>query len=188
MDAFFDQPAVLVVAIFLARIGDVSLSTLRTILVFRGHRYIAAGIGFFETLLWLAAAAKVLQNLDTWYLAVAYAAGFASGNIVGIWLESKLAMGVELVRAVSKNPSVDLAKRLNAQGYDVVQLAGSRSGGPVEVLLVVEKRRRIRNLLRFIDQVDPEAYCTVSDVKERASQYHGAPEGPGLPPPTAKRK
>lgn len=173
MIELLDHPAVLVVGIFLARVVDVSLGTLRTILVFRGRRYTAAMIGFFEVLVWLAAASKVIQNLDTWYLAVAYAGGFASGNIVGIYLEGKLALGSALVRAVSPNPHVELSEQLTEQGYDVIELAGESEGRPVEVLLVVERRRGIPTLLRAIDRADPDAWYTITDVKEDASQYVG---------------
>jgi uncharacterized protein YebE (UPF0316 family) len=90
-------PWLLALAIFSARIVDVSLGTLRTIVVFRGYPIVAAVLGFFEILVWLVAAGQVFQNLGAWYLAIAYAGGFAAGNIVGMWFESKLAMGSELV-------------------------------------------------------------------------------------------
>ena len=166
MHELFENPLVLVLAIFLARVVDVSLGTIRTIFVFRGHQYIAALIGFVEILIWVFAASRVIQNLDTWYLAVAYAGGFAVGNIVGIHLERKLAIGTELVRAVSNDRSVELAKQLRFQGYEVVELSGMGDDSPVEVLLVVEKRKGVPALLRYIDATDPSAYYTVSDVKD----------------------
>lgn len=165
--AFLEQfPAFLAVFIFLARIGDVSLGTLRTILLFRGHKVYAAGLGFIEVLLWLAAAGLVFQNLGEWYLAIAYAGGFATGNYIGVWLESKLALGVELVRAISENRRIDLAGCLRERGYSVIEVTGSGAHAlPVEVLLVVERRREVPRLLRAIFEVDPEAKCTTSDVR-----------------------
>ncbi|MEZ6195614.1 MAG: DUF2179 domain-containing protein [Planctomycetota bacterium] len=165
----------LVVAIFCARVADVSLSTVRTILVFRGRKYLAAAIGFFEVMIWLMAASRVLQNLDAWYLAVAYAGGFAAGNIVGIFLEGKLAIGSELVRAVSHNPDVDLASELARQGYSFVEIPGRSGDDQVEILLLVEKRKRIPHLLEAIDRHDPSAYYTITDVKEHASSYVRTP-------------
>lgn len=166
MQWLHEQPALFVAVVFFARVLDVSLGTLRTILVFRAYWFLAAAIGFVEVLIWITAAGQVLTNLDRWYLAVAWAGGFATGNAVGIWLESKLAMGSELVRAISANPAVALASRLREQSYSVVELAGRGDAGqPVEVLLLVEKRRRLPGVLDLIDRTDPDAVYTISDVK-----------------------
>lgn len=166
MDFLADHPVLLSVAVFCARVVDVSLGTLRVILVFRAYRAAAALIGFVEVLLWILAAGAVLRDLSAWYVAVAYAAGFATGNYVGIWLESKLALGMELVRAVSKSPDVALATRLREEGFSVTELDGQDDHGtPVEVLLVVEERRRLPRLLRAIEAADPDAIYTRSDVK-----------------------
>lgn len=71
LDFASEYPLVMVSLIFFARILDVSIGTVRTILVFRSHRIWAAVLGFFEVLIWLVAAGSVIQNLDTWYLAIA---------------------------------------------------------------------------------------------------------------------
>jgi uncharacterized protein YebE (UPF0316 family) len=167
--SLIDAPAwILAPAIFFARIVDVSMGTLRTIFVFRGFRLWAATIGFFEILLWLSAAGQVFTNLDRWYLAVAYAGGFAAGNIVGSWIESKVAMGHELARIVSPSPTTDLAGILRTNGYDAVKLEGSDGrGGRVEVLLVVETRREMPRLLDLVHRSDPSALWTLNDVKRR---------------------
>jgi len=192
MDQLIDSPVLLCFAIFGARVLDVSLGTLRTILVFRAHRALAAMLGFVEVLIWVAAAGHVLQNLDEWYLAVSYAAGFATGNVVGIWLESKLAVGVQLVRAVSPNPEIPLAQHLRDDGYSVIALSGRGGGGvPVEVLLIEERRRRLPGLLRRIEHVDPDAVCTASDVKTLRTGKVVPATGFGLAdavPITIKRK
>jgi uncharacterized protein YebE (UPF0316 family) len=164
-----DHPLILVVAIFLARVADVTLGTLRTIVVFKGHRLLAAVLGFFEIMIWLHAAGQVIRNLDAWYLTVAYASGFATGNIVGSWLESKLAMGLELVRIMSLDPGVHLAGRLRERGYEVTALSGVENDSqPVEVLLLIERRRKVPQLLREVAAIDPTAACTTNDIKRPA--------------------
>ncbi len=160
------HPVWLAPAIFLLRIGDVSLGTVRTISVIRGHRALAAFIGFFEVLIWLTAVGQVLGHLDRWYLVIAYAAGFATGNLVGIVLESALAMGDAVVRAISPNREVALAKVLRAGDYFVTALEGTGANGlPVEVLFVVTKRRNLPKLLALIEKADPLAFCTIEDVR-----------------------
>jgi len=178
MHLLADHPGLLAFLIFLMRLCDVSLGTVRTILVVRGYRAGAVFIAFFEVLLWVTAVGQVLHNLDEWYLAIAYAAGFAAGNWAGMWLEAKLALGQELVRAISRNPEVSLASRLREDDYDVTELAGRGSEGAVEVLLVVERRRRVPALLRLIRDHDPSALCTLSDVRHP----------PGAPRPRPRRR
>lgn len=168
MELFHDLPWLLAPIIFFARICDVSLDTVRLILVVRSYRGLATAIGFLEILIWVTAAGLVFRNLGHWYLAIAYAAGFATGNFVGIWLEQRLAMGLELVRTVSENLDINLANRLRAHGYSVIELAGKGDGNvQVEVLLIVERRRKVPALLKAIHEEDPAAFWTITDVKRQ---------------------
>lgn len=167
MDLIGINPWILGIAIFLARIVDVSLGTFRTIVVFRGYRALAAVIGFVEVAIWTVASAQVLANLSHWYLVIAYAGGFGAGNYVGIWLESKLAIGRELVRAISFKRDGQLAETLRAHGYKAIGLEGNAGPGqPCEVVLIVATRRKVRTLLRLIHQTDPDAVYSLSDVKD----------------------
>jgi uncharacterized protein YebE (UPF0316 family) len=160
------HPVILSLAIFLARVADVSLGTVRTIVVFRGRRLLAAVIGFFEIVIWVIAAGQVLQNLDAWYLIVAYAAGFGAGNYVGIWLESKLAIGREMVSAISFRPDGGLARLLRERGFRAIDVdADMGRGQPVDLVITVTRRRRVPELLATILEADPEAQYSISDIK-----------------------
>ena len=137
MDLLVEYPYLLVPLIFFARVADVSLGTFRTIVIFRGHKLLAALIGFFEIIIWLVAAAQVLTNLEQWYLALAYASGFAVGNYVGISIESSFAIGNELIRCISFNRDV-LAEKLRNEGFKVVSFDGDMGEShPVELLLII---------------------------------------------------
>lgn len=160
------NPYWLIPIIFFARVVDVSLGTFRFIMVIRGHRMVATAVGFLESMIWILAVGGVISHLDQWYLVIAYAGGFASGNWVGIWLESRAAIGTELVRAISKNSENLLTDKLIEQGYRPVKLAGSSgSGSPVEVILVVVRRRKVPDLVQAIREADPDAVYTISDIK-----------------------
>lgn len=152
--------------IFFARVADVSLGTFRTIVIFRGHKFLASFIGFFEISIWLVAAAKVLTSLDQWYLAVAYASGFAVGNYIGITIENRFAIGNELIRCISFNRDV-LAGKLREAGFKVVSFDGDMGEAyPVELLFIIEKRRNVSSLIQLIKNLDPTAVYSVSDVKK----------------------
>jgi len=175
IELLVEYPYLLVPLIFFARVADVSLGTFRTIVVFRGHKLLASFIGFFEIIIWLVAAAQVLTNLDQWYLALAYASGFAVGNYVGISIENRFAIGNELIRCISFNRDV-LAGKLREAGYKVVSFDGDMGDAyPVELLLIIEKRRKIPALIQLIKDLDQTAVYSISDVK---NVY----EGPDLLP------
>ena len=166
MEWLHDQPALMFAAVFLARVLDVSIGTIRTITVVRGHRLLATVLGFFEVLIWIAAAGQVLTNLHRWYLVLGWAGGYATGNAVGIWLEGKLAMGTVMVRAVSENVDISLGMALREKGYSVTELDGRGDGNvPVEIVLVAEERRRLADLLDHIHVADPDAFYTIDDIR-----------------------
>lgn len=170
IELLVEYPYLLVPLIFFARVADVSLGTFRTIVVFRGHKFLASFIGFFEIIIWLIAAAQVLTNLDQWYLALAYASGFAVGNYVGISIENRFAIGNELIRCISFNRDV-LSEKLREEGFKVVSFDGDMGEAyPVELLLIIEKRRKVPSLIRLIKDLDSSAVYSVSDVK---SVYEG---------------
>ena len=163
-------PYLLAPLIFFARVADVSLGTFRTIVIFRGNKLLASFIGFFEIIIWVVAASQVLTNLDKWYLAVAYAGGFAVGNYFGMWIESRFAIGNELIRCISFNRDV-LAEKIRNKGFKVASFDGDMGEvNPVELLLIIEKRRNIPSLIHLIKELDHTAVYSVSDVK---SVYEG---------------
>lgn len=170
-ESLLSSPYWLVLIIFFARVFDVSLGTFRTIVVFRGYKVLAAFIGFFEILIWLVAAGQVFKHLDQWYLAVAYASGFATGNFFGMWLESQFAMGTELIRCISYQQG-QLAKMLREKGYQAIAIPGDvGTETPIEVIFIIEKRRKMPRLIQLIRESDPGAVYSVSDIK---SVYDGA--------------
>ncbi len=174
-DSLSQMPYLLAVIIFLARVTDVSLGTIRTIHVFRGNKFLAAFIGFFEIIIWLIAAGQVFKHLDQWYLALAYAGGFSVGNYVGMLIENHFAIGNELIRCLSFNRDI-LAEKLRAKGFQVVSVDGDMGHDKlIELMFIIEKRRNVPSLIKLIEELDSTAVYSVSDVK---SVY----EGPDLLP------
>lgn len=173
------HPILLTVAIFFARVLDVSLGTVRTIVVFRGRRVLAAFIGFFEIIIWVMAAGQVLKNLDAWYLIVAYAGGYGAGNYLGIWLEAKLAIGREMVNAVSFRGDGALARLLRERGFRSIDVdVDMGRGAAVDLVITVTRRKRVPELIASILEADPEAQYSVSDVKLAHEGYSPTMLGP----------
>ncbi|WP_052137670.1 DUF2179 domain-containing protein [Campylobacter sputorum] len=153
------------ILICLARIIDVTLGTVRIILVSKGKKIIAPILGFFEILIWLIAITQVMAHLDGWQNYIAYALGFALGNLFGILLEEKLALGHVVVRIIPKIKAVNLAKMLRNSGYSVSMINANGNEGDINILFVVIKRCEIDNILPLIKENNPWAFYTIEDLR-----------------------
>lgn len=147
--------------IFCLRVVDVSLGTMRTVLMVRGHRVAAPALSFFEILVWLVAAGAAVKNLASPLHAVGYAAGFAAGTACGLWIEEKLALGVATVQAFSREPHPELADALRSEGYGVTRVTGEGREGSVSILSTVVRRRHVDDVIERIEAADPDAFVTV---------------------------
>jgi uncharacterized protein YebE (UPF0316 family) len=167
--SFLDSEAftfvVLPLLIFTARVCDVTLGTIRIIFVSRGQKILAPLIGFVEILIWLTAIGKIMQNLGNVYCYLAYAAGFAAGNFVGICIEEKLAMGVFLIRIITKKEAARLIAALNSEGYGATSIAAQGSTGQVAVVYSVIKRADLQHVVEIIKQFNPKAFYSIEDVR-----------------------
>ncbi len=154
------------ILIFVARICDVSIGTIRTMLVISGHRVVSAALGFVEVLIWVLAVGGVIRHLGEGniLMLVGYAGGFATGVMVGMWLEDMLALGYRIVRVISPDQAVSLSDSLRAQGYRVTRVEGTGRKGPVEIAFLVIRRRQLRDLRNRLRTIDPRAFVTVERV------------------------
>ncbi len=167
--SFFDSQTftllVLPVLIFLARVCDVTIGTLRLISVSRGHRYLAPLFGFFEVLIWIIVIGKVMQNLDNWVCYVAYAGGFATGNFVGICIEEKIAMGTFMIRVITQKDGAELIQSLNEAGYGATNTRAEGAEGPVSIIFSIINRSDLAKVIELIRQFNPNAFYAIEDVR-----------------------
>ncbi|MBS1647834.1 MAG: DUF2179 domain-containing protein [Bacteroidetes bacterium] len=156
---------VLPLLIFISRLGDVTLATLRHIFISKGLKKIVPFIGFFEVLIWLVAIKQVFNNLNNIACFIAWAAGFSMGTFVGIFIEEKIALGMQLIRIISKadnNALVEQLKKIN-QGYTIVDGEGSQ--GAVKLIFLQVKRKNKPEVVALIHQYMPDAFYSIEDVR-----------------------
>lgn len=151
--------------IFFARVSDVTIGTMRIVFVSKGFKYLAPVLGFFEVFIWLLAMGKIMQNLDVWFYYVAYAAGFATGNYVGLLLEEHLALGYINLRIITQKDGLDLIKHLSAEGFGVTQIEAKGSRGTVHIIYCVLKRTSYKEVVDIISQHNPNAFYTIEDIR-----------------------
>lgn len=155
--------------IFVARVIDVSLSTMRMLLIVRGKGPYAAFVGFFEVIVYVIALNQVVGNLDKPINLIVYALGFATGNVVGSLIEEKLAIGLTTIQVITKNE--ELCKVVRNEGFGVTVLEGRGKDGSRQILLVSLSRKELPTLLDLIESKDDAAFVTIMDTKATKGGY-----------------
>ena len=150
--------------IFLARIVDVSLQTIRIISISRGIRWLAPLVGFFEVLIWLLAIGQIMKNVSHPVAYIAYAAGFAAGTAIGQTLERRLTLGMVIVRVITPADGPGLCLKLHEQGFGFTALPGRGAAGPVEVILTVVRRQHLQSILNTVRESVPDAFYSIEEV------------------------
>lgn len=151
--------------IFLSRILDVSMGTMRIIFVNRGMKNVAASLGFFEVLIWITVVAQVISNMTDWINYVAYAGGFATGNYLGITIEQKLKVGTQVFRIITQSNPKELLKKFSDKGFRATVLDATGINGPEKIIFAIAKRRQAKVLVQLIKDFDSEAFYSIEDVK-----------------------
>lgn len=156
---------ILPLLIFLARLIDVSLGTIRIIFISRGFKYIAPLIAFIEINIWLLAIAQIILNLDNPVCAIAYAGGFALGNLVGIVMEEKLSIGSVIVRIITRHESDKIIDCLKSKKYGVTIVDAKGNKGDVKIIFAVVRRGDLKKILDDVKSIHPDAFYTVENVR-----------------------
>jgi uncharacterized protein YebE (UPF0316 family) len=158
-------PIAMALAIFLLRVCDMALDTLRVLFIVRGQRPVVWFLGFFQSAIWVVAFSSVLGHLGNPLAWIGYAAGFATGNVVGMAIEDKLAIGYRHLRVISPQRGADVAAAIRVAGYGVTELDGHGRDGPVAVINVSVRRRDVQRIQGLVHQADPEAFVSVEEIR-----------------------
>ncbi len=151
--------------IFLARVIDVSLGTLRTVAISRGLKGRAAFLGFFEVLIWLSAITYILQHLTTITNYFAYAGGFATGNYVGLKIEEKVALGLLGVTIITNRDARELIKHLKEHQFGITSVSAMGSTGRVRIVYSVIRRKNLNELRELVERFHPNAFMAIQNVR-----------------------
>ena len=148
------------IIIFLLRLADQSLGTMRSLLVAKNKPIYAALIGLVESAIWIVAISQVVKDIDDPVLIGSYAAGFAAGTILGSYIERLVGVGNIVVRVFCPANSPSVAERLRNEGYGVTIIDGQGKYGAVKIYLCVIPRRRLSSVLDMIREINPDSFIT----------------------------
>jgi uncharacterized protein YebE (UPF0316 family) len=150
--------------VFFARVTDVTLGTLRIIFISRGKKNIAPILGFFEVFIWITVVSQIVSHAHNILAYLAYAAGFAAGNYVGMYIEGRLAIGTQVVLTIVQEQASALITHLRASGYGVTAVDGSGANGAVKLIYTIVRRRNLSDVLSIIHLTHPHAFLSIQDV------------------------
>lgn len=151
--------------IFILRVVDMSLATLRFMVTLRGHKVLTWVFGFAQSVVFVIALSGVLQNLDDIINIIAYAAGFATGGVIGASIDTRLAIGHTHIRIISSNRGSAISKKLRAEGYGVTEISGRGKDGAVTLINASVRRRNVPKVQQIVGEVDENAFITTEDLR-----------------------
>lgn len=157
--------AILPVLIFLARIAEVSVNTIRIIYMLGGRRFTATALGFFEAFIWLIAIRQIFQHLDNWTAYIAYPGGFAAGIYVGMIIEEKIAYGKVIVRIITNSEIGLFTFFLTSSGFRYTRVEAEGRDGKQILVFTVLRRERLDELIKMLRDLLPNAFYTIESVR-----------------------
>ncbi len=156
---------VLPLLIFISRIMDVTIGTIRIVMVSKGQKFWAPFLGFFEVLIWLIAMSKIFENIDNWVCYVTYAAGFATGNYIGLKLEEKLAVGLVKIQIITRKEAKKLIEALIEAGYGITHQDAKGANQNVSIIYSIINRKDLHKVEKIVSAHNPNAFYSIEDVK-----------------------
>ena len=156
---------ILPLLIFLARTTDVSLGTLRNVFINKGFRKIVPFIAFFEVLIWLISIGQIMKNLSNPLTYIAFAGGFSMGTYVGLLIEKRLALGMQVLRIITAQESKELISALSEANVGVTIVDAHGAKGPVKIIFTIIKQKDLPEITSIINKYNPNAFYSLEDVK-----------------------
>ena len=153
------------IIIFFSRVCDVSLGTIRHVFISKGFRTIVPLLGFFEVLIWIIVVAQVMKNLNNIACYLAWAGGFATGTYVGLYIEERLALGLQVIRIITNQNCDELIEALKHDNHGVTIVDAQGAVGPVKMIFTIIKRTNVRAVSKLITKYNPTAFYSIEDIK-----------------------
>ncbi len=151
--------------IFFSRICDVSIGTIRHVFISKGFRTLVPLLGFFEVLIWIIVVAQVMKNLNNIACYLAWAGGFATGTYVGLRIEERLALGLQVIRIITNQNCEQLINALKKGNHGITVVDAQGSVGPVKMIFTIIKRKNVQTVVKLIREYNPFAFYSIEDIK-----------------------
>ena len=155
------------ILIFIAKLTEVSIATVRVVLTARGNRLISCLLAAVEITLWIVVASNVLLGITEDPLrAVAYGLAFAIGIYIGIALEDKLALGLAQIEVIAEyDEAREITAKLRESNYGVTTFDCEGLEGRKLSIVLKGHRKDIPQTMEILRDFD-HLFVTVTDIRK----------------------
>jgi uncharacterized protein YebE (UPF0316 family) len=151
--------------IFFSRVCDVSLGTIRHVFISKGFKKIVPVLGFFEVLIWIVVVAQVMKNLNNIACYLAWAGGFATGTYVGLRIEERLALGMQVIRIITNQNCDALIAAFKKESHGITVVDAQGAVGPVKMIFTIIQRKNVQTVVKLIRVYNPTAFYSIEDIR-----------------------
>lgn len=161
------HPVLLYLVIFVVKIIEVAMATVRIVLITKGEKLKGSIIGFFEVLIWVVLTATVLIDVTgDPFKVVVYALAFAFGNYFGSVFETRLGIGtVKIEAVVPKSKGKEISKALRDLGFGVTATDAYGRDERREILYMHVPRRKMNTTVKLIKSFEGRMMITINETK-----------------------
>lgn len=166
IDPFLMEWVLIPLLIFFARLIDVSMSTVRIILIVNEKRLAATVLSFLEMFVWLVAVTQTLKNLSNVMCYIGFAGGFAVGTYIGMLIEKKLSIGIVLIRiTTTEKDGQHLISFLKQHKFRITSVNAEGNYGKTNIIYTVVMRKEMNSVIEVIKKFNPNAFYTVENIR-----------------------
>lgn len=156
---------ILPLIIFCSRVIDVTLGTLRHVMIARGYKKLSPLFGFFEALIWIIIGSQIFKNINNVASYFAWAGGFATGTYVGLIIEERLALGIQVVRIITHLDCDEFIEAMKKANHGITIVEGKGAMGAVKMIYSIIRRNSVTEVEELIMKHIPSAFYSIEDVK-----------------------
>lgn len=166
MNLDLSPQALAIAAIILGlRILNQVFDTMRILMMMRGRKFVVWILGFLQSLVFVITLTTVLADLNNMLNIFVYAAGFATGNVLGVWFEARLGIGFFNLRIVSPKKGAELVSALREEGYAITEIPARGRDGDVSLLTASVRRRDVESIRKIVEEIDPNSFVTGEEMR-----------------------
>lgn len=155
----------LALLIFILRVINNAMGTVRVVLINRGKRNLAASIGFVESFIFVFTITSIVTDFTNALNLLAYCAGFSVGSYVGMAIESRFITSYVTVNVISHERGHEIATALRDAGYGVTEHVGEGRDGQVTIIRSVCVNRNLPAMLEVVRDTHAEAFVSVEEAR-----------------------